>query len=93
MDQALDAGHEAAASEADIAFHEKLVELAASLRLSRTHATLVSETRMCLNRLQVGYETEAGRVVEHRGLPKPFAAGNAICWICWTRTGRMTWHG
>lgn len=75
MDEARVAGHELGVSEADIAFHEKLVELAASPRLSRMHATLLTETRMCLNRLQGRYEDEAVRVAEHRGIAEALRDG------------------
>ncbi|WP_219732979.1 FCD domain-containing protein [Kribbella qitaiheensis] len=35
--------------EVDIAFHERLVALAGSPRLSRTHQTFITETRMCIH--------------------------------------------
>ncbi|WP_077488688.1 GntR family transcriptional regulator [Sinomonas mesophila] len=65
-----------AMSEADIAFHEKLVEMAASPRLSRMHATLLTETRMCLNRLEGRYNDESIRVSEHRGIAEAIREGN-----------------
>ena len=65
-----------AMSEADIAFHEKLVEMAASPRLSRMHATLLTETRMCLNRLEGRYDDESIRVAEHRAIAEAIREGN-----------------
>ena len=38
-------------SELDIAFHERLVQLASSPRLSRMHQTFITETRMCIHAL------------------------------------------
>lgn len=75
MGEAVSANDETAVSEADIAFHERLVELAASPRLSKMHATLLTETRMCLNRLQGRYDDEAVRVAEHRGIAEAIRDG------------------
>ncbi|HKU12418.1 GntR family transcriptional regulator [Sinomonas sp.] len=75
MDKARAAGDETGVSEADIAFHERLVELAASPRLSKMHATLLTETRMCLNRLQGRYDDESVRVAEHRGIAEAIRDG------------------
>ncbi|BAS18503.1 transcriptional regulator, GntR family protein (plasmid) [Arthrobacter sp. Hiyo8] len=75
MDEARISGDETAVSEADIAFHEKLVEMAASPRLSKMHATLLTETRMCLSRLQGRYEDESVRVAEHRGIAEAIRDG------------------
>ncbi|MEA5455125.1 GntR family transcriptional regulator [Sinomonas sp. JGH33] len=75
MDAARAAGDDTAVSEADIAFHEKLVEMAASPRLSKMHATLLTETRMCLNRLQGRYDDESVRVEEHRGIAEAIRDG------------------
>ncbi|WP_249336151.1 GntR family transcriptional regulator [Sinomonas gamaensis] len=75
MDKASAAGDGSAISEADMAFHQKLVELAASPRLSRIHATLLTETRMCLNRLQGRFEDESARVAEHRGIAEAIRDG------------------
>ncbi|WP_415853576.1 GntR family transcriptional regulator [Sinomonas sp. G460-2] len=75
MDEARASGDDTAVSEADIAFHEKLVEMAASPRLSKMHATLLTETRMCLNRLQGRYDDESVRVAEHRGIAEAIRDG------------------
>lgn len=66
-----------AISEADIAFHERLVDMAGSPRLSRMHATLLTETRMCLNRLEGRYDDESVRVAEHRGIAEALRVGQA----------------
>ena len=77
MDQARTSEDLGAMSDADIAFHERLVEMAASPRLSRMHATLLTETRMCLNRLEGRYEDESTRVAEHRGVAEAIREANA----------------
>jgi DNA-binding GntR family transcriptional regulator len=58
----------AAVSEADIAFHERLVALAASPRLTRMHQTLIIETRMCIHALEPTYALFDDRVSEHRAI-------------------------
>ncbi|MFE4196649.1 GntR family transcriptional regulator [Paenarthrobacter sp. NPDC056912] len=65
-----------AMSEADIAFHEKLVAMASSPRLSRMHGTLLTETRMCLNRLEGRYQDESVRVAEHRQIAESLRDGD-----------------
>ncbi|MGW7685795.1 GntR family transcriptional regulator, partial [Kribbella sp. NPDC054772] len=45
-------GNPAAVGELDIAFHERLVQLAGSPRLSRMHRTFITETRMCIHALE-----------------------------------------
>jgi len=75
MEEARAASDETAVLEADIAFHERLVEMAASPRLSRMHATLLTETRMCLNRLQGRYDDESVRVAEHMGIAEAIRQG------------------
>lgn len=66
-----------AMSAADVAFHERLVEMAASPRLSRMHGTLLTETRMCLNRLEGRYLDESVRVAEHRHIAEALSTGDA----------------
>ena len=63
-------------SEADVAFHQKLVAMASSPRLSRMHGTLLTETRMCLNRLEGRYLDESVRVAEHRHIAEALREGN-----------------
>jgi DNA-binding GntR family transcriptional regulator len=65
-----------AMSEADVAFHQKLVAMASSPRLSRMHGTLLTETRMCLNRLEGRYLDESVRVAEHRHIAEALREGN-----------------
>ncbi len=69
-------GDAEAMSEADVAFHEKLVAMASSPRLSRMHGTLLTETRMCLNRLEGRYVDESVRVAEHRHIAEALRDGN-----------------
>jgi DNA-binding GntR family transcriptional regulator len=58
----------AAAADADLRFHELLVTSAASPRLTRMHATLLAEARMCLAALAPSYQAEEGRVAEHAAI-------------------------
>ena len=58
--------------DADIAFHELLVELADSPRLSRMHETLITETRMCIHALEETYADDDVRVEEHRAIAQSF---------------------
>ncbi|WP_028476561.1 GntR family transcriptional regulator [Nocardia sp. CNY236] len=52
-------------SDADQAFHEALVESAASSRLMRAARTLLIETRMCLGALQTTYPDLRAQAREH----------------------------
>jgi DNA-binding GntR family transcriptional regulator len=63
---------QAAVGEADIGFHETLVRLAASPRLSRIHRTLLTETRMCMDALEETYAKSAERIAEHREIAEAF---------------------
>lgn len=63
-------------SELDIEFHETLVDLAGSLRLSRMHATLVTETRMCLSALEDTGYTPQDRISEHRDIARAIGAAD-----------------
>lgn len=77
MRAAADAGRAGEVGEADIAFHEALVALARSARLSRTHETLITETRMCIHALERAYESLDERVAEHEAIARSFLAGDA----------------
>lgn len=66
----------AAVSEADISFHQVLVSLARSPRLSRMHETLLTETRMCIHALEESYQASDVRVAEHHGIAEAFVAGD-----------------
>ncbi|MET9283857.1 GntR family transcriptional regulator [Nocardia beijingensis] len=62
-------------SDADQAFHEALVESAASPRLVRAARTLLIETRMCLGALQTTYPDLREQAREHVGLREAIGAG------------------
>lgn len=70
-------GDPAAVGEIDIAFHERLVELAGSPRLSRMHQTFITETRMCIHALEKTYSAGEARVGEHRQLAEAIRSGDA----------------
>ncbi|WP_265446687.1 GntR family transcriptional regulator [Flexivirga meconopsidis] len=57
---------------ADIEFHDLLVRLAGSPRLSRMHRTLLTETRMGIHALDPTYEGDDVRVAEHRAIAQSF---------------------
>jgi DNA-binding GntR family transcriptional regulator len=61
-----------AVGDADIAFHEKLVALAESPRLTRMHNILLTETRICIRALEASYAEEDGRFAEHRAIAQSF---------------------
>ncbi len=63
-------------SEVDIRFHETLVNLANSPRLSRMHQTYIVETRMCVHALAEMYPSPSDRVVEHHALASAIRAGD-----------------
>jgi DNA-binding GntR family transcriptional regulator len=71
-------GDPAAVGEIDIAFHERLVQLAESPRLSRMHQTSIIETRMCIHALEETYAASEVRVGEHRLLAEAIRAGDAL---------------
>lgn len=62
---------------ADLEFHEELVRMAQSPRLSRMHHTLLTETRMCVTALQETYPAPDDRVPEHNEIADAFVAGDA----------------
>lgn len=68
MARAHDDGDSEKVGAADHAFHELLVELAGSPRLTRMHRTLLTETRMCINALRDSYREADDRVAEHRAI-------------------------
>ena len=59
----------------DLAFHQALVDAAASVRLSRMFRTLVAETRLCLLRLEPFYRDGTEVVAEHRGILDALESG------------------
>jgi DNA-binding GntR family transcriptional regulator len=75
MEQAARAGAVEQVSEADIEFHETLVALAGSPRLSRMQQTLLTETRMCIHALERTYPDNLTRVDEHRAIAEALRDG------------------
>ncbi|NMR31574.1 GntR family transcriptional regulator [Crystallibacter degradans] len=77
MAKAVAAGERGAVlSDLDIEFHELLVAMAHSIRLSRMHNTLITETRMCMAALEdTGYTPEA-RLAEHVAIADAIGAAN-----------------
>jgi DNA-binding GntR family transcriptional regulator len=71
-------GDPAAVGEIDIEFHERLVQLAESPRLSRMHQTYITETRMCIHALEETYSASEVRVGEHRTLAEAIRAGDYL---------------
>lgn len=63
-----------AVGDADVRFHEVLVSLAESPRLTRIHKTLLTETRMCIRALKDAYAEPEDRVAEHLGIAEAFKA-------------------
>jgi DNA-binding GntR family transcriptional regulator len=63
-------------SELDIRFHERLVQLACSPRLSRMHQTFITETRMCIHALDETYAASEVRGEEHRALADAIRSGD-----------------
>lgn len=77
IDQMARARDQRAESVADVAFHELLVALAASPRLSRMHEILITETRMCITALSDLYTPgDRVRVAEHRAIARSFVEGD-----------------
>lgn len=64
------------AIDLDIAFHEKLVELAESARLNRMYETLAIETRMCIAALEGPSFPLEIRIAEHREIAEAIRAKN-----------------
>lgn len=76
MAEAADAYDTVAVSAADIEFHECLVSMAESPRLSRMHQTLLTETTMCINALGGTYPAPDQRVPEHRRIAEALGDGD-----------------
>jgi DNA-binding GntR family transcriptional regulator len=60
----------------DLAFHQTLVDAAASPRLTRMFRTLVAETRLCMLRLEPFYGEPGEVVAEHRAILDAIRSGN-----------------
>lgn len=65
-----------ALSDADLNFHQVLVEESGSPRLKRMHDTLLTESRMCLAALETSYSAADEVVREHGGILDALAAKN-----------------
>jgi DNA-binding GntR family transcriptional regulator len=76
MENAAATEDRAAMSDADLAFHERLVALSGSPRLARIHNTLMTETRMCQTVLQDSYRVDGEWIAEHRGIAEAVFNGN-----------------
>lgn len=76
MARARERGDGARLGDADLEFHEVLVDLARSPRLSRMHRTLLTETRMCIAALQVTYAASDDRVGEHQAIADALRDGD-----------------
>lgn len=76
VEQMAQAKTSAEVSELDIAFHERLLQLANSPRLSRMHQTFITETRMCIHALDETYGKSEVRDKEHRALANAIRKGN-----------------
>ncbi|MGC4934716.1 GntR family transcriptional regulator [Gordonia sp. DT30] len=66
-----------AMADADMRFHQTLVEAAGSQRLSRLHETIRVETRMCLRAMRGTYSSGKERIDEHQALVDAIAARDA----------------
>ncbi|WP_216217588.1 GntR family transcriptional regulator [Amycolatopsis aidingensis] len=76
MAAAADDDDPTALSEADLRFHEVLIEASGSKRLVRMARTLLIETRMCLSLLQRTYQHVNERVVEHNRIIEAIREGD-----------------
>lgn len=76
MDDAASSEDFEALSEADYAFHELLVLLAHSPRLTRMNRTLLVETHMCMRELQNRYSDPHSLVDEHRAIVDALRRGD-----------------
>jgi DNA-binding GntR family transcriptional regulator len=76
VEQMAGAATPAEVSELDIGFHERLLQLARSPRLSRMHKTFITETRMCIHALDETYATSEVRADEHRALANAIRSGD-----------------
>ncbi|MGI8653245.1 MAG: GntR family transcriptional regulator [Geodermatophilaceae bacterium] len=76
MIAAAERGDRTALSDADLRFHQALVGLSGSPRLTRMHGTLLVETRMCLTALQNTDRPAADAVGEHGELVEAVRTGD-----------------
>lgn len=64
-----------AAIEADLAFHEALVQASGSARLVRLFSTLMVEAAICIHALETTYERTGSLYEEHRELLEALRSG------------------
>ncbi|MFP4511760.1 MAG: GntR family transcriptional regulator [Acidimicrobiales bacterium] len=76
MDAAATTGRWSDVADIDLRFHEALVAGADSPRLRRMYATLLVETRLCLQTLPAQHRDPTEVVTEHRGLLAALAEGD-----------------
>jgi DNA-binding GntR family transcriptional regulator len=62
--------------DADVAFHQALIAAVESPRLSRLHATLEGEIRLCIAQLRPAWHTPAALAEEHRQVLDGLLAGS-----------------
>jgi DNA-binding GntR family transcriptional regulator len=65
MDTAMKSGDRVSGGDLDFEFHKALVDGAGSKRLSRSYASVQTETRLCLHRLMGGYRSSRDLAAEH----------------------------
>lgn len=65
-----------AVSELDMKFHETLVSLADSPRLTLMHQTMIIQVRMCLTEMQATYHSVDRRVEEHSKLAQAIVSAD-----------------
>jgi DNA-binding GntR family transcriptional regulator len=78
MAAAAAAGDVRGVSQADARFHQVLVDLAGSPRLTRIHGTLRIETQMCLRAMESTYTFDDARVGEHREIALSFRGADPL---------------
>jgi DNA-binding GntR family transcriptional regulator len=66
-----------AVRDADLAFHQAIVDAIDSPRISRTYATLLTELRLCFLQLRPEFEDHGDVVRQHRELFAAVEAGDA----------------
>lgn len=64
-------------SALDLRFHETLVALSGSPRLTLMHGTLLTQVRLCLVWMQESYDSIDYRVSEHDAIARAIVAGDA----------------
>jgi DNA-binding GntR family transcriptional regulator len=71
-----DDAHWSEVVDADFAFHQALVTATASPRLSRLHASLEGEIRLCIAQLRPAWHTPSALAEEHRQVLEGILAGS-----------------